>query len=201
MPTIHIVPFHVLLLVTTLYGAALCFMGYRLVENALGLFGFLLGAAAGLSIAQAMGAGGVGQIAGAVVGGLFGALLVFTAYFVGLFLLGAFAASSAAQVFVGGPDAQLIVLGAGVLGGALAVVFRKVMIVFATATSGATLVMWSVALYLSGTHVWDPQQAASRLAKMGPAMTLGWLGLAAAGLLVQIRARPKQTKARAADQN
>ena len=126
---------------------------------------------------------------------LLGALLVYTTYFVGLFLLGAFAASSAAQVFAGGPDAQLIVLGAGALGGALAVVFRKIMIVFATATSGATLVMWSVALYLSGTHAWDPQQAASRLAKMGTPMTLSWLGLAAAGLLVQLRARPISRKA------
>ena len=195
MPTISFVPFHVLLLVTTLYGAALCFMGFRLVENALGLFGFLLGAAAGLGLAQSMGAAGLGQIVGAVVGGLLGALLVYTTYFVGLFLLGAFAASSAAQVFAGGPDAQLIVLGAGALGGALAVVFRKIMIVFATATSGATLVMWSVALYLSGTHAWDPQQAASRLAKMGTPMTLSWLGLAAAGLLVQLRARPISRKA------
>jgi hypothetical protein len=68
-------------------GLLACFAGYRLFRVVLGIYGFMLGAAITTSM---MGGGSntLALVAGAIVGGLVGALLFVAAYFVGVGLVG-----------------------------------------------------------------------------------------------------------------
>jgi hypothetical protein len=84
LPPAYEVPAAVLLV---LAGSLACFAGYRLFRVVLGIFGFILGAAIGSSLAGADSAWAM--ILGALVGGVLGALTLVFAYFIGIALVGA----------------------------------------------------------------------------------------------------------------
>ena len=68
-------------------GLLSCFAGYRVFRTVLGFFGFVIGA---LLTSSLMGTEQtLWMIAGAIVGGIIGALIMVAAYFVGVALIGA----------------------------------------------------------------------------------------------------------------
>ncbi len=68
-------------------GAVACFAGHRLFRIVLGIYGFIIGA---MFTSSMMGASSqMAMIAGAIVGGLAGSLVLVMAYFVGIAIIGA----------------------------------------------------------------------------------------------------------------
>jgi uncharacterized membrane protein YccC len=78
LPSAYQLPAAVVLI---LGGALACFFGYRLFRIVLGVYGFILGALVGSSIAGP--ADPLHMLLAAVIGGLVGALLLNLGYFVG----------------------------------------------------------------------------------------------------------------------
>jgi hypothetical protein len=175
-------------------GLVACFAGHRLFRFVLGLFGFILGAYVTTSV---MGPANTWTLViAAIVGGLCGSLLMFTAYFMGVGLLGAGLAAlalNAAWRFIGGDPPTVVLVIACVIGalGALSVV--KHVVIFGTALAGSwTLIIGVMALMgdpaamraASAADVWvfyplDPLPARWWI-------PIAWIGLALVGALVQM---------------
>src|SRR3954464_14051162 len=68
-------------------GVVSCFFGYRLFRIVLALFGFIIGALAASSLVAA--SSSTAMLIAAGIGGVVGAGLLFTAYFIGVTLVGA----------------------------------------------------------------------------------------------------------------
>jgi hypothetical protein len=185
-------------------GVLACFAGYRLFRLVLGLYGFMLGA---VITTSAMGEAGTWTlVAAALVGGLVGALLMIAAYFVGVGLVGAGLAVLGLNVawrLVGGdpPTALLVIV--AVLGALGALSIARMVVIFGTALAGAwTLIIGTLALQGDA----DALQAAAAgdvwvLYPLGPQdgnwwLLLAWLGIALAGILVQMATGKKKRKER-----
>jgi hypothetical protein len=145
-------------------------------------------------------------VAAAVVGGLVGALLMIAAYFVGVGLVGAGLAvlglNVAWRFFGGDPPTALLVIVA-VLGALGALSIARMVVIFGTALAGAWTLIIGV-LALRGDP--DAMQAAAAgdiwvLYPLGPQdggwwLLLAWLGLALAGIVVQMATSGKRRKER-----
>jgi hypothetical protein len=169
-------------------GLLSCFFGYRLLKLVIGLAGFTVGCAAGVSL------GGAAQwapwlvIAAGIVVGLLAAWLAVALYFVGIFLLGVAAFAGLASLFV---HNVLAVAGIGILGGILTLALQKFMLRVATAFGGASMVASGVVALIHG-------QQAVRVADLGRPIQagagsredllvlLGTLALGCLGLIVQM---------------
>ncbi len=180
-------------------GLLACFAGYRLFRVVLGIYGFIFGAAVTTSI---MGTANMfALVVAGVVGGVVGAVLMVAAYFVGVGLIGAGLAALALNAgwhAVRHADPPTIVLViVAVLGalGALSIV--RYVVIFGTALSGSwTTIIGAMALMSgralhagSATNVWV-------LYPLNPTpyrwwVPVIWLGLALAGILVQLKTTTK----------
>ena len=129
-------------------GIISCFFGYRLFRTVLAIFGFILGALAASSIF------GISNttlmVLAAVLGGLVGAFILITAYFVGVALVGAgLGAVIANLVFSGGgrEPSVFVVMLFSIAGAVGATYLQRYFIIVGTAFGGAwTMIVGAMAL-------------------------------------------------------
>jgi hypothetical protein len=176
-------------------GAIACFGGYRLFRFVLGVYGFILGALVGSSIA------GSGQawatIAAAAAGGAIGALVLVAGYMVGVAVVGAGIAALAVNLgwkpFGGDPHPAVLVVAAAI-GAFTAMWFQRHVIIIATAFGGA----WTMLVGVTALFAGRDARAASAGGDMwvvypntaGPNATWvygGWVALSLVGMYVQLR--------------
>ena len=173
-----------------LFGLLNCLYGFRLFKLMLALAGFA-GAgllAGGLSYAWTEGNAGVAVAAG-MIGGLIGAVLLFSLYYLGVFFFGAclgmLLAASVTSATVGlAPPAALII--GGVLGGVAALLLQRLMIVLATAFSGAASLVLAGLFFLERPLFDRLFARPEALAREHLLWLLAWAVLGAAGAGVQL---------------
>ena len=181
-------------------GLLACFAGYRVFRIVLGIYGFILGA---LVASSAMGADQTWHmVAGAIVGGLIGAVILILAYFVGVALIGgaagALVANFAWAAFGREPGlvAVIIFAIAGALG---ALTLQRYVIVVATAYGGAqTAVVGAAALFANRT-VDAASHSVYRFYPIDPMPgtrmdLIAWLVLGTIGLITQLKLRGARKK-------
>jgi hypothetical protein len=129
-------------------GIVSCFFGYRLFRTVLAIFGFIIGALAASSVF------GVSDtwlmVAAALGGGLVGAFVLITAYFVGVALMGAALGAAVANIaFSTGerdPSVWVVIL-LSVTGAVAATYLQRYFIIVATSFGGAwTMIVGAMAL-------------------------------------------------------
>lgn len=175
-------------------GIIACFAGYRFFRIVLGIFGFILGA---LFASSAMGTEHTTwMIAGALAGGVIGALILIAAYFVGVALLGAGIGALVASLIwasIGREPGPLPVILFSIAGALGALALQRYVIVGATAFGGA----WTIivgALAMTGRHVTVDAAARNNVwlaYPMNPApgqywILFAWIVLGALGVVVQL---------------
>ena len=129
-------------------GLLACFAGYRLFRLVLGLFGFLLGAMITTSIYGESSTWTL--VVAAIVGGLVGAVLMITAYFVGVGLVGAGLAALALHLgwrLIGGDPPTVVLVIVCVVGALGALSVARYVVVFGTALAGSwTMIVGAAAM-------------------------------------------------------
>lgn len=178
--------------IALLLGLVHCIAGYRLFALVLGAYGLVLGAGAGAALAATWFPGQVVAAslmqAGAGLLGL-GAVLAF--YRIGIFLIGAVASVLLAQAvapWVGGITWEVQLMLALIAGSASVVVTRLVLIV-ATAITGAALVVRSAEVVAESPVRWLTDSATAPWAGVLPDAAFdltAWALLAALGIAVQL---------------
>jgi len=129
-------------------GIISCFFGYRLFRTVLAIFGFILGALAASSVF------GISNttlmVLAALLGGLAGAFILITAYFVGVALVGAgLGAVIANLAFSGGgrEPSVFVVMFCSIAGAVGATYLQRYFIIVGTAFGGAwTMIVGAMAL-------------------------------------------------------
>jgi hypothetical protein len=185
-------------------GLVACFAGYRFFRIVLAIYGVMLGALIGTSLAG--GSSRETLIIAACVGGLLGGLALYVGYFAGVALvgagLGALVAHFAWSAMATEPPAWAVVL-LSVAGAFGAMALQRYVIVAGTALGGAwTVIVGAMALAGDSTAL----AAAERgdvwvVYPLDPApgrrwILVAWAGLVVAGLATQLmtRGRPRKKK-------
>ncbi len=183
------------------FGLLNCFFGYRLFKFMLGLYGLLLGALVGFIVASNVTGGQtLWLVLGAVAGGFVGAALMVLLYFVGVFIVGALAGvvlANAIGAAVGVDMPLLVVIVVAVVVGVVALVLQRVVLILATAFSGAWAAVAGSAALLAGESLsldllgrpgtWEGADLSLLV------FLAAWVGLGIAGAVVQfLTTRPKE---------
>ncbi len=127
-------------------GLLSCLFGFRLFRIVLAVFGFIIGALAASSLLGESAAGWM--VAAAVAGGLVGAVVLLTAYFLGVALIGAGLGALLAHLIwarIEGDPHPFVVILAAVMGAVLATWLQRYVIILATAFGGAWTAVVGVA--------------------------------------------------------
>ncbi len=186
---------HILIIV---WGMADCFFGFRIFKLTLTLLGVVMGAILGIVIGWALFDGGlIAMSSGFILGGILGGALAFYVYLAGVFVLGFgvgfILAAPLLEPFGGSVINILLVI--GVLSGILSIFLVKVMIVVATAVTGAFRVVFGASYLMGGYNLFDaitdPESLSTALAEShGLFWTMALT--AAAGILVQFHSRKRR---------
>jgi hypothetical protein len=192
LPAAYQVPAAVLLLVG---GFVSCFAGYRLFKVVLGLFGFIIGVLAASSFFGP--ANTTSMLLAALAGGVIGAGVLLSAYFVGVALVGAGIGALLVNVIwmqiEGDPHPAVVIL-FSVAGAVVATWLQRYVIILGTAFAGSwTMLVGGLAFMGDG----GPLKAAAAgnpwvVYPLNPAPGMRWLPWAwfligAFGTLVQMR--------------
>ncbi len=190
LPGAYQLPTGVLLMIV---GLLACFAGYRLFRIVLTIYGFLLGALLASTLVHTPDTAAL--IVTLLVGGVFGAAILWFGYFVGVALaggaFGAIVAQSAWTSIRGSEPGVLILAFAAILGGALAVGFQRYFVILATAFIGAETAVAGLVSFLSRhgdgrlgfENIW-----VGHLAFPAPGRRwtfIAWTGLGLVGAVVQ----------------
>jgi len=135
LPASYQVPAAAVLLIG---GVVSCFFGYRLFRIVLALFGFIIGALAASSLMAA--SNSTAMLIAAGVGGLIGAAILFTAYFIGVTLVGAGLGAVVANMAFAAAGSQprfLVVVLCSIAGAAAATYLQRWFIIVGTGFGGA----------------------------------------------------------------
>lgn len=135
LPASYAVPAAALLLVG---GALACFFGHRLFRTVLGIFGFVLGALIATSVLAPTET--TWTLVVAIGGGIAGAVVLMTAYFVGVAFAGAALAALLVHLAFSQFNAEphpVAVIAACVAGALLSLALQRFVIVLGTAFGGA----------------------------------------------------------------
>ncbi len=193
-------------LLTIAFGLLNCFFGYRIFRILLVLWGLVLGAYTGGTVAGNLTDGQLLWIViGGVLGAAIGAALMSLLYYVGVFIVGAAGGvvlANAIGLTVGIDMPDLVVIIVAVVVGIIALIMQRVVLILATAFTGAWFVVSGVLTLFTGTRI-DPAQLYSDAAQAGeavagvpPLVLLAlWFVLALAGAVTQfamtrVRAAP-----------
>lgn len=190
--------FFVLHSLLIIWGLADCFFGYRIFKLTITILGVVMGAGLGTCLGvwffdNSLAAPFIGLFLGGVLGGV----LSFYIYLIGVFILGFGLGVILAAPFLeqlGGTGFNLLLV-LGVLSGIFSIILVKVMVIVATAVTGAFRVVFGAAYLLGGNNLFhaftDPE---SLLAMLGESNELFWTMVltAVAGILVQYRSRKKR---------
>jgi hypothetical protein len=134
-------------------GAIQCFFGYRIFKFILGLIGFILGGALAAGLGYAISHKVFVALLAGLTGGIVGAWLLVTLFFVGLFLIGAFFGGGlgAALFTAAGNHAEpVMLLISAVVGGVIALIAQKFIIIVATSFGGAWSVVVGITYFITG---------------------------------------------------
>jgi len=184
-------------LITIAFGLLNCFFGYRIFRFMLALWGLILGAYAGATIAGNLTDGQLlWVIVGGVLGAIIGAVLMSLLYFVGVFIVGAAAGAvlaNAIGVAIGMDMPTLVVIIVAVVVGIIALILQRVVIILATAFTGSWAAVSGALSLLAGTTVVSPAEPVGDATQAGelvaglPALLvlIIWLVLALAGAITQ----------------
>lgn len=174
------------LLLSVIVGLAECFFGYRMFRVLLVILGFFAGVILGMTLAGNI--SGVTPVLGfiiALVCGIVGGLLMIPLFYVGMFLVGGMLGYLAAVAIAGAAGWQvkpLFFLFAVLVTGILAVILQRLIIILATATTGAWAIVLAVFALIQGPAILakstDPSSVGS-----GP--FVGWVILAVMGIIAQ----------------
>jgi hypothetical protein len=183
-------------ILTIAFGLLNCFFGYRIFRFMLALWGLVLGAYVGATVAGNLADGQLlWVIVGGVVGAILGAVLMSLLYFLGVFVVGAAAGAvlaDAVGVAAGIDMPTLVVIIVAVVVGIIALILQRVVLILATAFLGAWAVVSGALSLLAGTSTTpaelygDAVQAGELLPGL-PALVvlLAWLVLALLGAVTQ----------------
>jgi hypothetical protein len=178
------------------FGLLNCFFGYRLFRILLAVYGFVLGALAGVIVASSLAAGQtLWLIVGAIAGGIIGAVLMIVLFFVGVFVIGALAGAllaSAIGTVIGVHMPTVVVIIVAIVVGIIALIAQRVVLILATAFGGAwAAVAGGVMLFtgqslaglgiVAGPVTWEGARAGMLV------VLIVWLVLGIAGTVVQFR--------------
>jgi hypothetical protein len=177
-------------------GFVVCFFGYRLLRFTLGLAGFCVGLALGLSVAGLIpDISQVFTIIIGIVGGMLGAVIAALLYKVGVFLLGAGTGALVASIILtstGWSHPLLVRLIAAIAGGILTLVLERTLVSILSALAGG----WGITLGAFSLLGWHDVSAGS---KPSPAnfglMIACWLVIGLIGAGVQLRSGRKKKAA------
>lgn len=181
-----------------LFGIVNCFFGYVYFRLLLGVWGFFMGGALGISLASD--AAPVVVLAAGLIGAVLGALLIYLLFRVGLLIIGAllgYALTAALLAALGiNENILLLALGGALIFGILALVLNRVFIIVLTAFSGASAIITGVSLLLDAERIttafaerrFDPVFADTPLI-----VGVFWLLLAVAGIFIQYRSLDDET--------
>ena len=177
-------------------GLLTCVAGYRLFRFVLGLYGFLLGALVGSNIPDPSNTWAI--LMALVVGGVIGAMVMVVAYFVAVGLVGAGLAALVLnygwRFIVGGEPPTLVLVVVCVIGAVLALQVVRYVVIVGTAIAGSwTFLIGLMALMgnpksliaVSAPNLWVVYPI--DVLPPNSWMMLGWIGLAAAGIIVQLK--------------
>ncbi len=182
-------------IISIAFGLLNCFFGYRIFRFLLGVYGFVLGAVIGAVVASNVSGGQtLWLVVGAIVGGLVGAGLMVLLYFVGVFVVGALAGvllaglvGTAAGVTV--PIVVVIIV--AVVLGVVALILQRVVLILATAFSGAWAAVAGAETLITGRTV--TFELVTRSLTQQPTSSallfilVAWLVLGILGAVVQFR--------------
>lgn len=179
----------------TVGGLLTCFAGYRLFRWVVGLYGFLAGAIIGSSMFGPSNTWTM--LMGLVAGGVVGALVMVFAYFVAVGLVGAGVAAMLLHFvwkLVGGDPPTIVVVIVCVVGAVVALQVQRYFVALGTAVAGSwTFLVGAMALMgnpkaliaASAPGVWVVYPI--DLLPPNWWILLGWIGLSAAGFVVQLK--------------
>jgi hypothetical protein len=191
-------------LISIAFGLLNCFFGYRIFRVLLGVYGFLLGALVGFTIASTVTGGQIlWLIVGAIVGGILGAVLMVLAFFVGVFVFGALAGAALANTvgaIIGIDVPTLVVVIVAVVVGVVALIAQRAVIILITAFGGAWATVTGGAMLFAGESLpgLDTLAQPATWQQAGWPMLvilLVWLALGLAGAIVQFRTTTEQPAA------
>lgn len=190
LPTVYQLPAAALLIVG---GIVACFFGYRSFKAVLGIFGFILGALAASSLAGEHDT--LWMVAGAIGGGIVGALILLAAYFVGVALIGAGLGALVANLIwtrIEGDPHPFIVILFSVAGALLATWLQRYVIILGTAFGGAWTLIVGVLAAMGDQRPLEAAAAGNVWVAypMNPApgawwVPWAWIGLGLLGVAVQ----------------
>lgn len=192
LPVAYHTPAALLLLMA---GALACFAGHRLFRVVLAVFGFLLGAFAASSF---FGSGSsTTLVAAAVLGGLAGAVLLWTAYVVSIALLGAALGAVTAHLVMAalGREPGIVVLVLFSIAGSVGATYvQRYFVIVGTAFGGAWTLLLGALAFAGDRRAFVA--AAARdvwvLYPLDPApgrlwVPVAWIALGIVGVAVQLR--------------
>lgn len=175
-------------------GAIACFGGYRLFRLVLAVYGFILGALVGSSMAGAAETWVV--LAAATGGGTLGALALVAGYFIGVALIGAglgtLVVNLAWKPFGGDPHVAAVIVAAAI-GAFVAMSFQRYVIIVGTSFGGA----WTMLVGAAALMLGPGAKAASAAGDMwvvypsagGPDRVwvfVAWIAISLVGMYVQL---------------
>jgi hypothetical protein len=170
-------------------GFLICFFGYRLLRLTLGIAGFGVGLALGLTIVGLVPhAGQVLTIVVAIVCGILGALAATLLYKFGVFLLGAGAGALVAGIIIvatGWHYPLLVRIVSAIIGGILTLLLERPLVSVLSALAGSWGVVVGVFRLLGWYHASGPNRPPDHYG----VMVACWLVLALVGAWIQLRSR------------
>ncbi len=180
-------------------GLLACFFGYRLFRLVLGVYGFILGALFASSLVASSNT--TGLLIAAAIGGVIGAAIMFSAYFVGVLIVGAGLGAMAAYAVwtpVGHAPHQLIVILFAVVGAIGAWLAQRYVVIAGTAFGGAWTALGGAAALMwsrrptAGDAVWlsYPLQPATNQRWF----LVAWLVLSVFGIVFQLGSKKAPAK-------
>jgi len=122
------------------WGLLDCFFGYKVFKLTLALLGAVAGGILAQAGAHAVGLGNGAELAALIVGALAGAGLAFLLYIAGVFVAGFLFGATLALLLLSHFHPMVVLLSAvivGIIGGIAAVKLQRVVIILATALTGA----------------------------------------------------------------
>ncbi len=175
-------------------GFLVCFFGYRLLRLTIGLAGFGVGLASGLTIAGLI--PGTSQVLTIILGivcGILGAVLATALYRFGVFLLGAGAGALIAGVVVAATGWHYPIIArvlAAIAGGILTLILERPLVSILSAFAGA----WGIVLGAFRLLGWHHAAGTGKPPANYGMMIACWLALALIGAGIQLRTGRKHKR-------
>ena len=181
-----------------IFGAVQCYFGYHLFKITLGITGFIVGGGLAVALSSSIYPNESIPLIAGLVGGVIGATLSITLYYVGIFFIGALfggiIGSTCLSAMGHDPNTAVIVI-AVTITGILALIIQKYMIIISTSFAGAWLIVAGIAYFATGAV--SPTDIEYILHSSGVlyfVVMFCWIILGITGIITQFKRFPKDQK-------